>query len=442
MGFSVLKDPKDPRNFIIGPAIGTAAAVDPNLIVQGLAAGTAQGLPGTRPAQRQIGERQFKEEEGRFGGPGDPRQFKRGLINLHGRLLKKTFERNRTALWEDFARAGGVRTPEVTEQVNNALKSTGGFTAARDVMQDFREAQPDRVAQREADLVAVEEAATRQARSENLTNSKLQNEVDDHKVFMGMPPATVREDRNRVSTLKRIAKRQQDAMVLLQQFGKVRGPTFTDADRAAVAREYEDIVRETTAEVAAGHEAGALTDNERDYYTEFSPRLVGITSPIQISEARVALGNLSEYFEDKGTNTIRNNRALREGSFPEVWDLGAPRTWQQIISLEGQQKGDLDVTDDLAAARARAAAVPETVEEVPREAGAAAEGIGDFFSGLGDIVGGEGRAMTGESRAEAAEFIGTNVGAAAETAIESAREFREGTSDEEERRRLREAAGR
>jgi hypothetical protein len=443
MAFNVLKDPKDPRNFIVQPA--PTGPVDQNLIQQGLAGGVPQGLPGNRPTPRKFDEgggldpRRAAE---RFGGPGDPRQFRRGLINFHGRLLKKTFERDKAQLWDDFARAGGVRTPEVEEQVSTALKSRGGFDAARDALADFRDMQPDKVLQREVDLEALEQQATRKARNERLTNDKLQNEVDDHKVFMGMPPAVVRDDRNRVTTLKRIAKRQQDAMVLLQQFGKIRTPTFTDADRAAVQREYEDIVRETTAEVAAGHEAGALTDNERDYYTEFSPRLVGITSPIQISEARVALGNLSEYFEDKGSNTIRNNRALREGSFPEVWDLGQPRTWQQIISLEGIKKGDLDVTDELAAARARTAAVPETVEEVPREAGTPAADIGDFFTGLGDIVGEGGKPMTAERRAEAAALIGSSVGAAAETMVESAGEFQRQTSDEEERRRLREAAGR
>jgi len=442
-GFNVLKDPKDPRNFIISPAENLE--IDTALLAAGQEGGIPQGLPGSRPAPRKFAEGGGLDpdvEAQRFGGPGDERQFRRGLINLHGRLLKKTFDRDKRAMIEDFTRGGGIVTEEVAGQVDNALKSRGGFDAARDVLADFRFMQPDKVAEREADLVAIEEQATRKARNERLTNTKLQNEVDDHKVFMGMPPATVREDRNRVATLKRIAKRQQDAAVLLEQFGKIRGPAFTDADRAAVKREYEDIVRETTAEVAAGHEAGALTDNERDYYTEFSPRLVGITTPIQISEARVALGNLNEYFADKGTNTIRSNRALREGSFPEVWDIGAPRTWQEIISLEGIRPGDLDVTDDLAAARARAAAVPDTLEEVPRAAGTPAAGIGDFFGGLGDIVGEGGQPMTTERRAEAAELIGTSVGAAAETVRRTGREFQEATSDEEERRRLREAAGR
>jgi len=332
MGFSVLKDPSDPRNFIVGPAVGTTAPVDPNLIQQGLAAGAAQGLPGTRPKSREIGERQFKEEEGRFGGPGDPRQFRRGLINLHGRLLKKTFEKNREQLFDDFNRAGGTVTPELTAQVNTALQSTGGFDAARDVMKDFRDAQPDRVAQRAVDLEALQNKAQRDSVEQLARTQEIQNRNEIFKYDLGLPPAKVAEDREKFNRRMTLAGRVQDAQVLSDFFGTVRFGEMLSSEKAAVKQAYADIKREMTIGIGAFSEAGALSDQERDFFGEFAGQFTTL-SPIQDSARRVALADAMNFLSNGADDIKQANRALLAGARPAIWNV-EKRTPDQVLARE------------------------------------------------------------------------------------------------------------
>ena len=91
MGFNVLKDPADPRNFIITPA--STGGADPSLLEAGQQAGAAS-LLGKRPRPDIRGQAEtFDEDE----PPASKRRVTAGLINLEGRMQRAQFEKNRRA---------------------------------------------------------------------------------------------------------------------------------------------------------------------------------------------------------------------------------------------------------------------------------------------------------------------------------------------------------
>ncbi len=399
MGFNVLKDPQDPRNFIITPA--PAGGADPALLAAGQAGGTPTGTL-ARPALRQFGaagglDPEFEAQ--RFGGPGDPRQFRRGLINLHGRLLKKTFERDTAAMWEDFARAGGIRTPEVNAQVDTALKSRGGFAAARDALADFRDQQPDKVAQRAVDLKAIQDKEQRDSTEQLARTTEIQNRNEIFKYDLGLPPAKVADDREKFNRRMTLAGRVADAQVLSDHFGSVRFGESTSSEKAAVKQAYADIKREITIGIGAFSEAGALSDQERDFFGEFAGEFTTL-SPIQDSSRRVALNDAMNFLSSGADDIKQANRALSRGARPSVWQV-QPRSVDQILAREVPEglteltqaeiaveatraenlaAGELGPTFDRPAPAETIVAPEGGRRELSGEAGA------DFFEGIGQFI--------------------------------------------------------
>ena len=286
MGFSVLKDPKDPRNFIVGPDV--QVPLDAALLESGTAAADVQGLI-NRPAPRAFGPRGQAPQPDRFGGPGDPRQFRRGLINLEGRNLRRTFEQNKATFEAGLARDGlNFSAPGLREQLDAAYKSTRGFQAALEVAEDFFFAQPDQVAQREADREAIRQKETREANKLLAETQRIENENNQFKFDLGIPAQKMVEDRAAVGARMRIAGRIRDAMVLSEHFGTVRFGESTSSEKAVIKRSYENVMRELT--VMAGKEAGAgaLSDRELDFFEGFGANF-GTLASLQDSERRVAL---------------------------------------------------------------------------------------------------------------------------------------------------------
>ena len=363
MAFNVLKDPKDPRNFIVQP--NQTGPVDPNLIQQGLAAGAATGLLDRPAPPERFGERAPGSGETQFG-PGSEEAFARGLFNFRGRLNRKRFEQNKRVFEANLVRDGLVMTPDVRSALDEAYKSTNGFKAAKDVADDAFFHQPEQVAQRAVDLDAQTKAEERDATQQVETIQNLKNQNEIFRVTQGVPMERYTEDKTNFNENMRLADRVRDLQTLNERVGVMRGPRFTDAERAAVQTAYDGAILELTIAVSQANKAGALTEEEFKRFSSFLPDM-SATAPLQDSVRRVSLGNAFNIFKGASNDIWAGNRGLQKGSEAVNFDrdIGKPKTWEEILFLAGSKPGDIDVTNDLEAARARAAGVPETLEEVP-----------------------------------------------------------------------------
>ncbi len=380
--FSVLKDPNDRSNFVVAEG-DQAGAIGGRQLAAGAAAGAAPSLPplaqqqfGTFSEQTPRGQRKF--------GPGSKEAFKEGVFNITGRANKKRFELNLAQFWRDVDRAGVTRTPELEADVGIALKSQGGFDAARDAARDHFFNQPDQQAQREADLDALQKSEARKAETTRLTNQNLKNQNEIFEVTQGVPMEQYTRDKQDFFTNMELADLTRDVMTLNTRFGVMRDPLkFTDADRSAVAEAYEQAVNRLSVAVAQANKAGALTEAEFERYRQFLPQF-GTTAPLQDSVRRVTLNSTFDIFQDAAESLRKGNRGLEKGSEKVTFDLGPARGWQEIIGLTESRKDDvaLDTPEKIEEAR-RGTAIAQTVEQ--GEFGIAT-GEQDFFTGLQDLI--------------------------------------------------------
>ena len=431
MAFNVLKDPKDPRNFIVQPV--PVGGADPSLLAAGQAAGQAGTL--ARPKRRPsagfqstapgTGETQF--------GPGSEEAFARGLFNFRGRLNRKRFEQNKTVFEANLVRDGlNMNAPGVREALNEAYKSTNGFAAATDVAQDFFFNQPEQKQQRALDLDAIQAKEKRTSDKLLAETERIENENAVFKYDLGVPTQRVVEDRFKFRRRMSLADRFRDAMVLSEEFGTVRFGESTSSHKAALKRAYEDIRREITLGVGEFSDAGALGDVEREWFGEFAGEFLTL-APLQDSARRVALQDGFNFLQRGAEDIRQSNRALLMGARPVAWDLGDPRTSDQILAREVPANltelnpQEIEVEAGLARERAEAAgepAPPTTAEPPPTD---------DFFSGVEELT--QGTPLAEQTPLGA---VGTAVGGILEGASETAQQF----TDEEERRQIRERAGR
>lgn len=426
MAFNVLKDPKDPRNFIVQPV--PVGGADPAL----LAAGTAAGQTGTlaRPKRRPArgfegaapgtGETQF--------GPGSEEAFARGLFNFRGRLNRKRFEQNKTVFEANLVRDGlNMNAPGVRQALNEAYKSTNGFAAATDVAKDFFFNQPEQQAQRAIDLKALQEKEKRTSDKLLAETTRIQNENDTFKYDLGLPAARVADDRFKFASRQTLADRFRDAMVLSDHFGTVRFGESTSSEKAAVKQAYADIKREITIGIGAQAEAGALSDEERDFFAEFAGQF-GTLAPIQDSTRRVALNDGFNFLKNGAEDIRQSNRALMRGARPVNWDsIGAPRTVDQILSRQVPANLTELTPEEIATEASKARTTAEAAAAEPAPA------VDPFFAGIDDLT-----APTPLAEQTPLGAVGTAVGGILEGASETAQQF----TDEEERARIRERAGR
>lgn len=398
MAFNVLKDPKDPRNFIVQPV--PVAGADPALLAAGQAAGQAGTLARPKPrgvsgpAAPGTGETQF--------GPGSEEAFARGLFNFRGRLNRKRFEQNKTVFEANLVRDGlNINAPGVRAALNEAYKSTNGFAAATDVAQDFFFNQPENQAQRAVDLKALQDKEQRASEKLLAETTRIQNENEVFKYDLGLPPAKVAEDREKFNKRMTLAGRIRDAQILSDHFGSVRFGESTSSEKAAVKQAYADIKRELTIGIGAASEAGALSDQERDFFGEFAGEF-GTLSPIQDSSRRVALGDAMNFLES-GSNDIKQaNRALMRGARPAVWSI-QDRTVDQILSrelpagLNELTPAEIAVESERASNLAAGTLGPTIDRSVPTPAETISDPEGgrrelsgeagaDFFEGIGDFI--------------------------------------------------------
>jgi hypothetical protein len=404
MAFNVLKDPKDPRNFIVQP-VPTAGA-DPSLLAAGQAAGQAgtlarpkrrasEGFQSTAPG---TGQTQF--------GPGSEEAFARGLLNFRGRLNRKRFEQNKTVFEANLVRDGlNINAPGVRQALNEAYKSTNGFAAATDVAQDFFFNQPEQEQQRAVDLKALQDKQQRDATQQKATITNLKNENEVFRVTQGVPMAQYTEDRTGFFENMRLADRVRDIQTLNERVGVMRGPRFTDAERAAVQTAYDDGVLQLTIAVSQANQAGALSDAEFERFSRFLPDF-STTAPLQDSTRRVTLGNAFNIFKGAANDIWNGDRGLQKGSEAVNFDrdIGKKKTWEEILFLAAGQPGDIDVTDRLAEARADAGATQA-------RATAAAESVAT----VKDITGGPSflfpgaPGISGEEEIEAIKKVGRGI---------------------------------
>ena len=418
MAFNVLKDPKDPRNFIVQPV--PVGGVDPNLIARGTQAGQAGTLSRPQLPTKFGRARGTEAAEAQFG-PGSEEAFAQGLFNFRGRLNEKRFEQNKAVFEGNLVRDGlNINAPGVREALNEAYKATNGFAVAQDVAADFFFNQPEQQAQRAVDLKALQDKQERDATTATLDIEEKRRNKTDAALFMGVSPDRVTNDRLAFNTRMTAANLVRDMQTLNERYGAIRGlgPTFS-AELAGVEQAYADLSRQLTVFISQNAGAGALSSEELKFFQAFLPEF-GQLAPIQDSTRRVGLGNAFNLLQSGATDIAQSNRALREGSLPAVWDLGDQKSVKDILFLEGNRPGDIPVPD-LGAARAEQAgdqAVPVPAED-------------DFFGGLGEQP-------TPLAEQSPLEAVGTGVGAILGGASEAAQQF----TDEEERRRIRERAGR
>jgi len=331
MGFNVLKDPSDPRNFIITPA--PTGQLDPNLLAAGQQAGQSSGVIG-RPAARARfgGARGTEGGEAQFG-PGSEEAFTQGLINLRGRLNRKRFEQNKAVFEANLARDGLDMNQEgLRGALDEAYKATNGFQVATEVARDFFFNQPAQQLQRDQDLKVQKDKQTREANIQIETLTKLRDENEVFRFDQGVPAQKVVDDRESFNQRMTLAGRVRDAQVLSDHFGSVRFGESTSSEKAAVKQAYADIKRELTIGIGQASEAGALSDEERDFFGEFAGQF-GTLSPIQDSTRRVALGDAYNFLAAGAEGIKDANRALSRGARPAIWDTPT-RTVDQILSRE------------------------------------------------------------------------------------------------------------
>ncbi len=194
MGFNVLKDPADPRNFIITPA--ATGGADPSLLEAGQQAGAAPALLGRRPrADIKAQGATFDEDE----PPASKRRFTAGLINLEGRMQRAQFEKNRRAFELGLVRNDVAMTTALQKDLAIAYTSSGGFELAGKMAEAHRLQQPEVRKQRELDIAAAERVAELNVENQENANEIQENQITEFARTLGQSSEAVTKARGKVN---------------------------------------------------------------------------------------------------------------------------------------------------------------------------------------------------------------------------------------------------
>ena len=328
MGFNVLKDPQDPRNFIITPA--PAGGADPSLIEAGQQAGAASLLG--RRAQPDIkGQAQtFGEDE----PPASKRRFTAGLINLQGRMERAQFDKNRRAFELALVRGGVAQTTALQKDLAIAYQSSGGFELAGKMAEAHRLQQPEVRKQRELDIAATERVAQLNVENQENANEIQENQITDFARLLGQDSGQVVKARGKVNTFYDLQDDLVDVGTLFEKHGPIRINDLLDSDKVAVKQAYNDFRVTNIAAYRQAFELGVLQKSDMEFLNEEVWIPTDTFANLHPSARRVWLQNAQTRAKRIIENTIDNNIALREGSRSMQWKAGEGRPYLQIIAAE------------------------------------------------------------------------------------------------------------
>lgn len=327
MGFNVLKDPNDPRNFIITPA--PTGGADPSLLEAGQQAGAAS-LLGKRPRPDIRGQAEtFGEDE----PPASKRRFTAGLINLEGRMQRAQFEKNRRAFELGLVRNDVAITTALQKDLAIAYTSSGGFELAGKMAEAHRLQQPEVRKQRELDIKAAERVAQLNVDNQENANDIQENQITEFARTLGQSSEAVTKARGKVNQFYDLQDDLVDVGTLFEKHGPIRVNDLLDADKVAVKQAYNDMRVTNIAAYRSAFELGVLQKSDMEFLNEEVWISTDSFANLHPSARRVWLQNAQIRAKRIIENTIDNNIALREGSRKMEWRAGEGRTFEQIIAV-------------------------------------------------------------------------------------------------------------
>jgi len=254
-----------------------------------------------------------------------------GIFGITGRQARKRVEGNITNFNDILEASGIVPDEEMTKDIRTAFESGMGAGGAAAIVDARIQNSPEAVAGREEVARREKKTFDDNVRAAADTHTEAVRQLKEDQVFMGVESGLVREDRKTVSKYQGAVDDVADMMALNEKFGPIRGPAWTEGDRARAKQAYESLTQRLTSTFQKLFEAEAMSDRELEFIQGQIPDF-DTWADMTNSQRQVAMSEMDHWITREATDTIQSNRALREGSKPATFRPGQSRGIDEILA--------------------------------------------------------------------------------------------------------------